>query len=44
MRIDIDGLAESQKRPFFVIPAKAGIQEDHPAAAGLDSRRSLSRT
>jgi len=26
-RIKIDGLVKSPKTPFFVIPAKAGIQE-----------------
>ena len=33
----VDGLVKSQKAPVFVIPAKAGIQEINPAAAG-DSR------
>jgi len=25
--LNIDGLKKSQKRPFFVIPAEAGIQQ-----------------
>jgi hypothetical protein len=41
-RLMIDGVAarrrKSHKAPVVVIPANAEIQENHPAAAGLDSR------
>jgi len=33
-----DTPAKSQESPVFVIPAKAGNQKNHPAAAGLDFR------
>ena len=36
--MNIDKLVKSQKPSVFVIPANAGIQGNHPAAAGLDSR------
>jgi len=35
---NFDKLAKNQKAPHIVIPAEAGIQLNHPAAAGLDSR------
>jgi hypothetical protein len=39
-----DGLVKSQKTPFFVIPAKAGIQCFQELMADLDPGCSLSRT
>jgi hypothetical protein len=44
LKRNVDALVKSRKYPFFVIPAKVGIQYFRALAEYLDSGWSLSRT